>query len=424
MTALMNYEIKDIALAEQGKKNIEWAMKDMPVLNKIKERFKNEQPFKGLRLTACVHVTKETAALCIAMKEGGADAVLAASNPLSTQDDVAAALVKYWNIPVFAIAGEDKETYNRHVETVLNHKPHLIIDDGCDLVATVHSKRRDLLENIIGSTEETTTGIIRLEAMEKEGSLEFPALGVNNSLTKHLYDNRYGTGQSAMDGIIRATNILLAGKTAVICGYGWCGKGAAKRAQGLGANVIVTEVDPLKALEAVMDGYRVMPIKEASLIGDIFLTITGDKNVIDVEHLLSMKNGSFVANAGHFDVEVNVNGLRKHVVEYKNIRPSLDEWVLDNNKSIYVLCEGRLVNLVGAEGHPASVMDMSFANQALGIEFVLKNKGKLENKLYTLPHSVDVEIAKIKLESMGIQIDTLTEEQEEYLHSWRVGTDK
>ena len=422
MTALMNYEIKDIALAEQGKKNIEWAMKDMPVLNKIKERFKNEQPFKGLRLTACVHVTKETAALCIAMKEGGADAVLAASNPLSTQDDVAAALVKYWNIPVFAIAGEDKETYNRHVETVLNHKPHLIIDDGCDLVATVHSKRRDLLENIIGSTEETTTGIIRLEAMEKEGSLEFPALGVNNSLTKHLYDNRYGTGQSAMDGIIRATNILLAGKTAVICGYGWCGKGAAKRAQGLGANVIVTEVDPLKALEAVMDGYRVMPIKEASLIGDIFLTITGDKNVIDVEHLLSMKSGSFVANAGHFDVEVNVNGLRKHVVEYKNIRPSLDEWVLDNNKSIYVLCEGRLVNLVGAEGHPASVMDMSFANQALGIEFLVKNQGKLENKLYTLPHSVDVEIAKLKLDSMGIEIDTLTEEQKEYLNSWTSGT--
>ncbi len=422
MEALMNYEIKDIKLAEQGKKNIEWAMKDMPVLNKIKERFKKEQPFKGLRLTACVHVTKETAALCIAMKEGGADAVLAASNPLSTQDDVAAALVKYWNIPVFAIAGEDKETYNRHVETVLNHKPHLIIDDGCDLVATVHSKRRDLLENIIGSTEETTTGIIRLEAMEKEGSLEFPALGVNNSLTKHLYDNRYGTGQSAMDGIIRATNILLAGKTVVACGYGWCGKGAAKRAQGLGANVIVTEVEPLKALEAVMDGFRVMPIKDASLVGDIFLTVTGDKNVVDVHHMLTMKDGSFVANAGHFDVEVNVNGLRKHVVEYKNIRPSLDEWVLDNGKSLYVLCEGRLVNLVGAEGHPASVMDMSFANQALGIEFVLKNKGKLENKLHTLPHSVDVEIAKLKLESMGIEIDTLTEEQEEYLNSWTSGT--
>lgn len=422
MVAVMNYEIKDISLAEQGRNNIEWAMKDMPVLNKIKERFRQEKPFEGLRLTACVHVTKETAALCIAMKEGGFDAVLAASNPLSTQDDVAAALVKYWDIPVFAIAGEDKNTYLRHVEAALNHKPHLIIDDGCDLVATVHSKRRDLLKDIIGSTEETTTGIIRLQAMEKEGSLEFPALGVNSSLTKHLYDNRYGTGQSAMDGIIRATNILLAGKTVVICGYGWCGKGAAKRAQGLGANVIVTEVDPLKALEAAMDGFRVMPIKNAAKEGDIFLTVTGDKNVIDVEHLLSMKSGSFVSNAGHFDVEVNINGLKRHTVEIKKIRPSLEEWVLNNGKSIYVLCEGRLVNLVAAEGHPASVMDMSFANQALGIEFVLKNKGKLENKLYTLPFSVDIEIAKLKLESMGIEIDTLTDEQIEYLNSWKSGT--
>ena len=422
MVAVMNYEIKDISLAEQGRNNIEWAMKDMPVLNKIKERFRQEKPFKGLRLTACVHVTKETAALCIAMKEGGLDAVLAASNPLSTQDDVAAALVKYWDIPVFAIAGEDKNTYLRHVEAALNHKPHLIIDDGCDLVATVHSKRRDLLKDIIGSTEETTTGIIRLQAMEKEGSLEFPALGVNSSLTKHLYDNRYGTGQSAMDGIIRATNILLAGKTVVICGYGWCGKGAAKRAQGLGANVIVTEVDPLKALEAAMDGFRVIPIKNAAKVGAIFLTVTGDKNVIDVEHLLSMKSGSFVSNAGHFDVEVNINGLKRHTVEIKKIRPSLEEWVLNNGKSIYVLCEGRLVNLVAAEGHPASVMDMSFANQALGIEFVLKNKGKLENKLYTLPSSVDIEIAKLKLESMGIEIDTLTDEQIEYLNSWKSGT--
>ncbi len=422
MVAVMNYEIKDISLAEQGRNNIEWAMKDMPVLNKIKERFRQEKPFEGLRLTACVHVTKETAALCIAMKEGGFDAVLAASNPLSTQDDVAAALVKYWDIPVFAIAGEDKNTYLKHVEAALNHKPHLIIDDGCDLVATVHSKRRDLLKDIIGSTEETTTGIIRLQAMEKEGSLEFPALGVNSSLTKHLYDNRYGTGQSAMDGIIRATNILLAGKTVVICGYGWCGKGAAKRAQGLGANVIVTEVDPLKALEAAMDGFRVMPIKNAAKEGDIFLTVTGDKNVIDVEHLLSMKSGSFVSNAGHFDVEVNINGLKRHTVEIKKIRPSLEEWALNNGKSIYVLCEGRLVNLVAAEGHPASVMDMSFANQALGIEFVLKNKGKLENKLYTLPSSVDIEIAKLKLESMGIEIDTLTDEQIEYLNSWKSGT--
>ena len=413
MTATVAYEIKDINLAEQGKKNIEWAQKDMPVLANITERFRKEKPFEGLRLTACVHVTKETAALCIAMKEGGADAVLAASNPLSTQDDVAAALVKYWNIPVFAIAGEDKETYARHVQTVLDHKPHLIIDDGCDLVATVHKTRRDLIPNIIGSTEETTTGIIRLEAMEKDGSLEFPALGVNSSLTKHLY---------ALDGIIRTTNILISGKTFVVAGYGWCGRGAAMRARGMGANVIVTEVDHLKALEAVMDGFRVMPIREAAKEGDIFLTVTGDKNVIDVEHILSMKDGAFVSNAGHFDVEVNVNGLRKHVREYKNIRPSLDEWVLDNGKSVYVLAEGRLVNLVGAEGHPASVMDMSFANQALGIEFVLKNKGKLQNKLYTLPHEVDVQIAKIKLQSMGVEIDTLTDEQFEYLNSWKSGT--
>jgi len=418
----VSYEIKDINLAEQGKKNIEWAQKDMPVLAKITERFRKEKPFEGLRLTACVHVTKETAALCIAMKEGGADAVLAASNPLSTQDDVAAALVKYYGIPVFAIAGEDKETYKRHVETALDHKPHLIIDDGCDLVATIHKSKRDLIPNIIGSTEETTTGIIRLEAMEKDGSLEFPALGVNSSLTKHLYDNRYGTGQSAIDGIIRATNILISGKTFVVAGYGWCGRGAAMRARGMGANVIVTEVDPLKALEAVMDGFRVMPVKEAAKEGDIFLTVTGDKNVVDVEHILEMKNGVFLANAGHFDVEVNVGGLREHVVEYKNIRPTLDEWVLDNGKSVYVLAEGRLVNLVSAEGHPASVMDMSFANQALGIEFLLKNKGKLQNRLYTLPLEVDTEIAKIKLQSMGIKIDTLTKEQEEYLKSWKSGT--
>ena len=422
MLNTMNYDVKDMALAEQGKKNIEWAQKDMPVLNSIKERFRKEQPFKGMRLTACVHVTKETAALCIAMKEGGADAVLAASNPLSTQDDVAAALVKYYGIPVYGYAGEDSNTYHKHVETVLNHKPHLVIDDGCDLVATIHSSKRELLKDIIGSCEETTTGIIRLKAMEAEGKLEFPALGVNNSLTKHLFDNRYGTGQSALDGIIRATNILLAGKTFVVCGYGWCSRGAAAKARGMGANVIVTEVDPLKALEAVMDGFRVMPIAEASLIGDIFLAITGDINVVSVENMLTMKDGAFVANAGHFDVEVDVNGLRKHVVEYKNIRPTLDEWVLDNGKSIYVLAQGRLVNLVCAEGHPASVMDMSFANQALGMEFIVKNRGKLENKMYTLPLEVDQEIARLKLESMGVTIDTLTPEQEKYLNSWSEGT--
>lgn len=422
MQATMDYEIKDIQLAEQGKKNIEWAQKDMPVLKTITERFRKEQPFKGLRLTASVHVTKETAALCIALKEGGADAVLAASNPLSTQDDVAAALVKYYGIPVYAIAGEDSDTYHRHINTVLNHKPHLVIDDGCDLVATIHSSRRDLLPNIIGSCEETTTGIIRLQAMEAEGKLEFPALGVNNSETKHMFDNRYGTGQSALDGIIRATNILLAGKTFVVCGYGWCSRGAAQKARGMGANVIVTEVDPLKALEAVMDGFRVMPIADASLIGDIFLSITGDINVVSTENMLTMKSGAFVANAGHFDVEVDVNGLKKHVVEYKNIRPNLDEWVLDNGKSIYVLAQGRLVNLVCAEGHPASVMDMSFANQALGMEFIVKNRDELENKMYTLPRSVDTEIARLKLDSMGVKIDTLTAEQERYLNTWSEGT--
>ena len=422
MQTVMNYEIKDIALAEQGKKNIEWAQKDMPVLNAIKKRFEKEQPFKGLRLTASVHVTKETAALCIALKAGGADAVLAASNPLSTQDDVAAALVKYYDIPVFAIAGEDSETYHRHIETVLNHKPNFIIDDGCDLVATVHKSKRELLPNIIGSCEETTTGIIRLQAMEKEGQLMFPALGVNNSLTKHLYDNRYGTGQSALDGIIRATNILLAGKTFVVCGYGWCSRGAAAKARGMGANVIVTEVDPLKALEAVMDGFRVMPIAEASKEGDIFLSITGDTKVISAENIMNMKNGAFVANAGHFDVEIDIKGLKKYTVATNNIRPGLDEWVLNNGKSVYVLAQGRLVNLVCAEGHPASVMDMSFANQALGMEYIIKNHDKLENKMYTLPRSVDDTIARLKLESMGIQIDTLTEEQERYLNSWSEGT--
>lgn len=421
MTSL-KCDVKDMALAEQGKNNIEWAMKDMPVLERIKARFRKEQPFKGLRLTACVHVTKETAALCIAMKEGGADAVLAASNPLSTQDDVAAALVKYWDIPVFGYAGESSETYVKHVEEVLNHKPNIVIDDGADLVATIHSKKQELIPDIIGSTEETTTGIIRLEAMEKDGSLKFPTVGVNNSLTKHLYDNRYGTGQSSIDGIIRATNILLAGKTFVVCGYGWCGKGAAMRAKGLGANVIVTEVDPLKALEAAMEGYRVMPIAEAAKIGDIFLSITGDKHVIDLEHLMSMKDGSFVCNAGHFDVEVNVAALKTQAVEIKQIRPSLEEYKLNNGKSVYVLAEGRLVNLAAAEGHPASVMDMSFANQALGIEFIVKNKGKLENKMYTLPYEVDVEIAKIKLDAMGIEIDELTPEQELYLNSWNSGT--
>lgn len=421
MTATMEIkcDIKDISLAEQGKNNIEWALKDMPVLRSIRERFIKEQPFKGLKLSACVHVTKETAALCTVMKAGGADAILVASNPLSTQDDVAAALVKYWEIPVYGYAGESTETYREHVRVALDHNPNIIIDDGCDIMSTIYSERPELAEHIIGSTEETTTGIIRLQALENEGILKAPAVGVNTSMTKHLYDNRYGTGQSLLDGIMRAANILLAGKTMVISGYGWCGRGCAMRARGMGANVIVCEVDPLKALEAVMDGYRVMPIAEAAKIGDVFMTLTGDKHVIDVQHLLSMKDGSFVGNCGHFDCEVNVAGLKEHAVEIKQIRPSLEEYKLDNGKSVYVIAEGRLVNLVAAEGHPASVMDMSFANQALGIEYLVKNQGKLPNKLLTLPEEVDNMIASLKLDSMGIQIDTLTEEQERYLNSWK-----
>lgn len=415
----MKCDIKDINLADQGKNQIEWAFKDMPVLKQIQERFIKEQPFKGLKLSACVHVTKETAALCVVMKSGGADAILVASNPLSTQDDVAAALVKHYGIPTFAVAGESVEQYKAHIQEALNHNPDIIIDDGCDIVSTIHAERPELASKIIGSTEETTTGIIRLQALEAQGELRFPAVGVNTSLTKHLYDNRYGTGQSSMDGIIRGANILIAGKTAVVSGYGWCGRGCALRAKALGANVIVCEVDPLKALEAAMEGYRVMPIAEAAKEGDVFLTVTGDKHVIDVEHIMQMKDGAFLANSGHFDWEINVAGLKEHTVEIKEIRPNFEEFKLDNGKSVYVFAQGRLVNLVNAEGHPASVMDMSFANQALGIEFLVKNKGKLDKKLYTLPHEVDVKIAELKLKSMGIEIDTLTPEQEEYLNSWK-----
>ena len=412
-------DVKDINLADQGKNQIEWAFKDMPVLKQIQERFIKEQPFKGLKLSACVHVTKETAALCVVMKSGGADAVLVASNPLSTQDDVAAALVKHYGIPTFAVAGESVEQYKSHIREALEHNPDIIIDDGCDMVSMIHSDYPELASKVIGSTEETTTGIIRLQALEAQGALKFPAVGVNTSLTKHLYDNRYGTGQSSFDGILRAANILIAGKTVVISGYGWCGRGCALRAKALGANVIVCEVDPLKALEAAMEGYRVMPIADAAKEGDIFLTVTGDKHVVDVKHLLSMKDGAFVANAGHFDWEVNVGDLKAYATEIRQIRPNLEEYKLNNGKSIYVLAEGRLVNLVAAEGHPASVMDMSFANQALGIDFFVKNQGILEKKLYTLPHEVDVKIAELKLKSMGISIDTLTAEQEEYLHSWK-----
>ena len=416
----LKYDIKDITLASQGKNNIEWAIKDMPVLSLIRDRFEKEKPFKGLKLAACSHVTKETAALCITMQAGGAEAMLVASNPLSTQDDVAAALVEYYNIPVFAKAGETVEEYKSHIHEAIMYHPDLIIEDGCDLVSTIHSEYPDIADNVIGSTEETTTGIIRLKAMENDNMLRFPAVGVNTSLTKHLYDNRYGTGQSAMDGIMRAANILIAGKTVVISGYGWCGKGCALRAKALGANVIVCEVDPLKALEAAMEGYRVMPIAQAALEGDVFLTVTGDKHVIDIKHLLSMKDGAMVANAGHFDWEVNVNGLKEFTTDIKQIRPYLQEYKLNNGKSIYVLAEGRLVNLGAAEGHPASVMDMSFANQALGMEYIVKNKGQLEHKLYTLPESVDIHIAELKLKAMGIEIDKLTDEQVKYLNSWKI----
>ena len=413
-------EIKDINLAEQGENNINWAIKDMPVLEQIKKRFAVEKPFKGMKLATCSHITKETAALCLTMQAGGAETILVASNSLSTQDDVAAALVKYHNIPVFAIAGESDEQRKAYIRKAIEYKPDLIIEDGCDLVSTMHIEYPEIADNVVGSAEETTTGIIRLQAMEKEGKLKFPAVGVNNSMTKHLYDNRYGTGQSAIDGIMRAANILIAGKTVVISGYGWCGKGCALRAKGLGGNVIVCEVDPLKALEAAMEGYRVMPIAEAALVGDIFLTVTGNKNVIDIKHLLSMKDGAFVANAGHFDCEINVSDLKVYAKEIEQIRPSLEEYKLNNGKSIYVLAEGKLVNLSAAEGHPASVMDMSFANQALGIEFIVKNRGTLENKLYTLPEEVDKAIAQMKLETMGLQIDKLTEEQELYLSSWEL----
>lgn len=412
-------DIKDIGLAEQGKNNIEWALKDMPVLRKIEERFIKEQPFKGMKLSACVHITKETAALCTVMKAGGADGILVASNPLSTQDDVAAALVKYWGIPVLGYAGESVETYRNHVRAALDHNPNIIIDDGCDIVATIHAERPELTKTIWGSTEETTTGIIRLQALEAQGKLGFPAVGVNTSMTKHLYDNRYGTGQSAMDGIMRAANILIAGKTVVISGYGWCGRGCALRAKAMGANVIVCEVEPLKALEAAMEGYRVMPIAQAAKEGDIFLTVTGDKHVVDIQHIMDMKDGAILCNAGHFNHEVNIPDLAQYTTEIKRIRPHMEEYKLNNGKSVYVLAEGRLVNLVAAEGHPASVMDMSFANQALGIEYIVKNHGKLENKLHTLPLEVDEKIASLKLESMGIKIDTLTPEQEEYLNSWK-----
>ena len=416
------YDIKDINLAPQGKQRIEWAAREMPVLRQITERFSKEQPFAGIRITACCHVTTETASLAIALKAGGADALLIASNPLSTQDDVAACLVADYGIPVYAIKGEDNATYHRHVQTALDHKPNIIIDDGSDVVATLIKERQHQMGDIIGTTEETTTGIVRLVAMLKDGVLTFPAMNVNDADTKHFFDNRYGTGQSTLDGIIRATNVLLAGKVAVVAGYGWCGKGVAMRARGLGANVIVTEIDPVRAIEAAMDGFRVMPMAEAATQGDVFITVTGNKHVIRPEHFEAMKDGAMVCNSGHFDIEIDLQALGAKATEVKEVRNFTQKYTLPNGKAIVVLGEGRLINLAAAEGHPSAVMDMSFANQALACEYLVKNKGQLEPGIYNIPKELDQDIAGLKLKAMGIEIDTLTPEQEEYINSWTVGT--
>ena len=417
-----NYDVKDTKLAEGGRRKIEWAEREMPVLRLIRERFKKERPLQGLRLSACLHVTTETANLVHTLHEGGADIVLTASNPLSTQDEVAAALVTHFEIPVFAIKGESNVTYYKHINAALDHKPQMTMDDGADLVGTLHKDRRDLLSNIIGGTEETTTGVIRLRAMAADGALEFPVIAVNDAMTKHFFDNRYGTGQSTIDGIVRATNILLAGKTVVVAGYGWCGRGFAMRAKGMGANVVVTEVDPLPALEAVMDGYRVMPMAEAAKIGDIFVTMTGDLNVIDQHHFEVMKDGAIVANSGHFNVEINIPALEALSVSKRLVRPFVEQFEMKDGRQIHLLGEGRLINLASAEGHPASVMDMSFANQALAAEYMVKNADQLENKVYSVPDAIDREIARIKLHAMAVHIDTLTEQQIKYLNSWQEGT--
>jgi len=416
------YDVKNLDLAEGGRRRIEWAEREMPVLRSILERFKKERPFEGIRMSACLHVTTETANLMRALQAGGADVVLTASNPLSTQDDVAACLVSHFEIPVFAIKGEDNTTYYKHINAALDHKPHLTMDDGADLVSTLHKDRRHQLDEIIGGTEETTTGVIRLRAMAADGELKFPVVAVNDAMTKHFFDNRYGTGQSTIDGIIRATNMLLAGKVFVVGGYGWCARGLAMRARGMGANVIVTEVDPLKALEAVMDGFRVMPMMEAAPIGDIFVTLTGDINVIDKHHFEHMKDGAIVANSGHFNVEINIPALEEMAVGKRLVRPFVDAYELPDGRLIHILGEGRLINLAAAEGHPASVMDMSFANQSLSAEYMVKNADKLESKVYAVPEDIDREIARLKLESMAINVDKLTEEQIRYLNSWQEGT--
>jgi adenosylhomocysteinase len=421
--SLSKYDIKDISLSSEGRKRIEWAEREMPVLRLIRERFASEKPLKGLRLVVCAHITTETANLARTLKDGGAEAILIASNPLSTQDDVAASLVDIWGIPVFAIKGESIDTYNQHLRVALDSHPQLIIDDGSDVIATLIKERSNQIPEIIGTTEETTTGIVRLQAMERSGVLTFPSIAVNNAQTKHLFDNRYGTGQSTLDGIIRATNILLAGRTIVIAGYGWCGKGVAMRARGLGANVIVTEINPIKAIEAVMDGFRVMPMLEAAPLGDIFITVTGNRHVVDECHFLLMKDGAIVCNSGHFDLELNLIALRNLSHPPEQLRPFVDEFTIKGSRQrIIVLGEGRLINLAAAEGHPASVMDMSFANQALSVEYLVKRQGTLKPGVHILPEEVDEEIARLKLRALGLSLDSLTPEQHEYLSSWETGT--
>jgi adenosylhomocysteinase len=418
---MKNYDIKDPALAPEGKLRIDWAGKEMPVVRSIKERFSREKPLKGVRISACLHVTTETANLALALQEGGAEVILCASNPLSTQDDVTAALVEY-GIPVNAIKGEDNDTYYRHIVTALEHKPHITMDDGADLVSTLHKDYPELAAGVIGGTEETTTGVIRLRNMARAGKLVYPIIAVNDAQTKHFFDNRYGTGQSTIDGITRATNVLWAGRHVVVCGYGWCGKGIARRAQGLGAHVIVTEVQPIAALEAAMDGFRVMPLLKACEVGEVFITITGDTHVIDEAHILQMRDGAILANSGHFNVEINITALERLAKSKRRIRPSVDEYTLKDGRSIYLLGEGRLINLAAAEGHPASVMDMSFANQALCLEYLTRMKGQLKPAVYAVPEDIDQEVGRLKLASMNITIDSLTRQQQDYLASWEEGT--
>lgn len=418
----MNYDVKDLKLSKKGALRIEWARNNMPVLGLIAERFKKEKPLSGLRICCCLHVTTETAVLMEVLKAGGADAAVCASNPLSTQDDVAASLVEHLKIPVFAIKGEDTKTYYKHLEAALALKPVITMDDGADLVSAIHQRPASQHDNIIGGTEETTTGVIRLKALAAQGKLRYPIVAVNDAYTKYLFDNRYGTGQSTMDGILRATNKIIAGSCVVVCGYGWCGRGVAMRAKGMAARVIVIEVDPLRALEAVMDGYEVMTIKEAARIGDVFVTVTGDINVIRAEHFIHMKNGAIICNSGHFNVEIDIPGLQKLAKSRKMIRDFVEEYVLNSGKKVYLLGEGRLINLAAAEGHPAQVMDMSFANQALSAEYMVKNHAKLKSGVYKLPDEIDKNIAALKLKSLGVRIDALTAEQKKYLSSWEMGT--